>query len=159
MSHASRAVDALHDAAKSAYAPTREAGVALHNAYKQATTTTDVVKALAAMVDLVLAAERLKDLAESAEKAARAAAAEWMEATGATTIQSAHHSAHLSRRPAYVVISDEAAIPGDYLVTKTSIDKSAIKTAIGDGIEVPGASLIRPNEQTIVIKARKDAAA
>jgi hypothetical protein len=47
----------------------------------------------------------------------------------------------LRQIPPSVVIADEAQIPVDYLRIKSEPDKTAIKKALLDGVEVPGACL------------------
>lgn len=46
------------------------------------------------------------------------------------------------RKSTSVNITDERAIPGEFIEIKTSIKKAEVKAALAGGIEVPGAELI-----------------
>jgi hypothetical protein len=156
MSGATAATQALQQAAANCYRSAFEAGSAFarqHTAVRQAT---DLVDTLARTIDLLVAAERLHEEADAAVKTLRATLATTMFDTGATTVQGTHHAAHLSRRPAFVSIESEDLIPAEFSTTKVVVDKRAIASAIKDGIAVPGASLLTPNEPVLVLKARKE---
>lgn len=158
MSYESQAVDALHDAAAQVYAPTLTAGKALAAAYSSAKATNDIVAVLAALTDLVTAARDLHDAADHAMKQLREAMTEVMASTGATRIEGARYTAHLQRKPAFISISDEALIPRTYFVQPPpKLDTSALKDALKNGTEVPGATLAIPNEQTLVLRPNKEA--
>jgi DNA repair exonuclease SbcCD ATPase subunit len=47
----------------------------------------------------------------------------------------------LSQRPSHVIITDEAMLPDDFVRTKTEPNKTDIKIALLNGLEVPGAVL------------------
>lgn len=157
MSYAKVATEALHDVAIDAYAPCRAAGLQLHAAYKDARAELDLVRTMGRTIELLLAMERLHDETDAAIRKLRTVLTQQMSDTGASTIQTAHHTAYLARKPAWVSISDEGAIPPDYVVQKPSIDKAAIKSALAAGVDVPGCTLIQPNEQSLNLRARKDA--
>jgi len=76
-----------------------------------------------------------------------------MEATGISKIQCPLFSITLVAGREAVAISDESAIPDDFLNVKTVIspDKTAIAKALKDGKEVAGASLQR-GQSSIRIK-------
>jgi hypothetical protein len=67
-------------------------------------------------------------------------------------VQTEHLTAFLKRQQAFVNISDEALIPKHYYVE--TLDKRALKSALVDGLEVPGASLATRNARTLAIRAR-----
>ena len=154
--HATAARDALQVAARAGYAPTHAAGAAYGTAYAALTRETDLVAAMSAMVDVIIAAEELEAAASAAVKAARAALAAEMQDTGATQIASGHHLAYLARKPAYVVVDDPDAVPTAFLHQPPALpNKAAIKKAVEAGHAVPGAALIIPNEMTLGIKGKK----
>jgi hypothetical protein len=158
MSGAADATVVLQTAAAECYRSAFEAGsqfAARHTAVRQAT---DIVEVLSRVIDMLVAAERLHDEADAAVKTLRATLATTMSDTGATTVQGTHHAAHLSRRPAFVSIESEDLIPAEFSTTKVVVDKRAIASAIKDGIAVPGASLLTPNEPVLVLKAKKETA-
>ena len=66
-----------------------------------------------------------------------------MEASGITRIESPWFRLAIQNNPVAVEITDEAALPDDYKVETVTvkIDKTAIKQAIHNGIDVPGAML------------------
>lgn len=76
-----------------------------------------------------------------------------MEAGGYRTMKTALFSITLADGSESVDIFDEAAIPDAYLVVKTETrpDKKAIKEALKDGREVPGAKVVR-GEKSVRIK-------
>jgi hypothetical protein len=154
--HADAVVAALHEAVAATAQSVGSAGRGFTKAVQAVSQADDVILTLAAMVDLVVAADDLHDQADAAVKRVRAVLAAQLQETGATTIQGSHFSASLSRRPAFVSINDEAALPAEFIVQRTAPDKKAIASAIKDGIEVPGASLLTPNEPVLVLRARKE---
>lgn len=66
-----------------------------------------------------------------------------MEAAGITKIESPWFNLGIQKNPESVAISDETVIPEDYKteVITVKIDKTAIKQALKDGAEIPGATL------------------
>lgn len=66
-----------------------------------------------------------------------------MEAAGITKIESSWFRLAIQKNPEAVEIIDEASLPDDFKteVVTVKIDKAAIKQAICDGAEVPGAML------------------
>ena len=157
MSYESDAVDGLRTATEAAYAACWEAGKAFAQGSAAVTKASDIVDTLARTIDLLVAAETLHRTADAAVANIRAKLAETMEATGATTVQATHHSAHLSRKPAFVSLGDESLIPSEYYVQPPpALDKRAIKAALMDGKEVPGATISTPNSMNLVLRARKE---
>jgi hypothetical protein len=154
MSGADDAAAALKAAAQAAYKATFEAGSQFARAHTAVRQATDIVEVLARSIDLVVAAEALHAEADAAVKALRYALSSQMHDTGCTQVQGTYHAAHLSRRPAFVSIDQEELVPAEFSTTKVVLDKRAIASAIRDGIAVPGASLLTPNEPVLVLRAR-----
>jgi hypothetical protein len=154
MSGADDAAAALKAAAQAAYKSTFEAGSRFARAHTDVRQATDLVEVLARSIDLVVAAEALHAEADAAVKALRYALSSQMSDTGCTQVQGTYHAAHLSRRPAFVSIDQEELVPAEFSTTKVVLDKRAIASAIRDGIAVPGASLLTPNEPVLVLRAR-----
>jgi hypothetical protein len=135
------------------------AGRNFTHAAKVVSQASDVVDVMRAAVEVMVAAETLREEADAAVKVARAALTEAMESSGCTSIQAEHHRAHLARRPPFLSISDEASIPRSFYVQPPEqLDKRAIISAIKDGTEVPGASLATPNAMSLVLRAKKETA-
>ena len=68
-----------------------------------------------------------------------------MQALDSKLIEAPDVALQVRQNPESVDIFDEAQIPADFIKTKTvdSIDKTAIKTALKQGADVPGARLTR----------------
>ena len=156
MSYADQSRIALQDAVRRAYKPVWDAGAAYSDAHLQALKATDLVETMKHAVDLILTAGHLSEMAAEAEKTARAILAEHMAETGATTIQTDGHTAYLSKKPAFVSVDQSDLVPANYWVQpEPALDRKAIKRALEGNDLVPGATLIRPNESQLNIKARK----
>lgn len=154
--YATAAAAALQASARQAYRTVHTAGSAYAGVYARAVQTQDLVETMRHMVELALAAEHLAAMAADAEKAARAALAEQMAETGAAQIQTEAHTAFLSKRPAVVSIDQEELVPPSYWrQPEPVIDRKAVKRALENSEPVAGCSLIRPNEPTLTIRARK----
>jgi len=82
-------------------------------------------------------ATRYKAKAESL----RAAAFSAMDAVGTKRVELPDLTASIRNPPPRVVITDEAAIPEEYIRVTTSPDKSAISAALKAARQVPGAEL------------------
>jgi hypothetical protein len=159
MSHANDIATALRERVAASALCVGAAGRSFTHAAKTVSQASDVVDVMRAAVDVLAAVETLHEEADAAVKVARAALAEAMETSGATTIQAEHHSAHLARKPAFLSIADEALIPRSFYVQPPEqLDKRAIVSAIKDGTEVPGASLATPNAMSLVLRAKKESA-
>ena len=154
MSHADEARDALHKALRDAYTPVYAAGGTYAMAHRELIRTRDIEAAMAAAVSSIIAAEALEEAAKAAAKQARDALAAALLETGAPDAVTMHHKAHLSKKAAWVSVDQPELLPEGYW-NKPTPDKAAIKKAIEAGDDVPGCSLIRPNEQTLVIRTRK----
>ena len=155
MSHAAAAARTLKDAAKAEFTATFEAGSRFARAHAELRKQNDVVEVMRDMVPLIVAIEELHAAADAACKALRRVLAQTMNETGATSVQSEHHGAHLAKRPAFVDIPDEAAVPDEYVETRRAIDKRKIAAALKDGARFNWASLVQPTEQILVLRARK----
>jgi hypothetical protein len=157
MSGASQAVDALQAAARAAYTATVTAGRFFAQRHSDVRVATDLTDVMARTIDLVAAVEALHDAADAAVRDLRAALAATMNDTGCTQVQGSHHAAHLARKPAFLNISDEAAIPRSFYVQPPpQLDRSALKAALKDGAQVPGVSMLQPNEMSLVLRAKKE---
>lgn len=101
-------------------------------------------------------AEECRRIAREATERARRleARADWllntylkrnMEALGEKKVETPLYTASVALNPRAVEITDEKAIPGMFLVQKTTyaVDKVAVKRAIEGGQEVPGARLVQ----------------
>jgi hypothetical protein len=158
MSYAETLAATLKAAAQETYKATFEAGSSFGRAHGALRNAEDLVDVLARAIDLTVAVEALHNEADLAVKHLRGALAEAMEASGATTVQGAHHSAHLARKPAFLSVGDNAQIPDEFYVQPPkAIDKKAVISALRDGIEIEGVSLATPNAMALVIKAKKEA--
>jgi hypothetical protein len=157
MSYAETLAATLKAAAQETYKATFEAGSSFGRAHGALRNAEDLVDVLARAIDLTVAVEALHNEADLAVKHLRAALAEAMGNSGAASIHGAHHTAYLSKRPAFVSIDQEDLIPAEFTTTKTVVDKRAIASAIKDGVAVAGASLLTPNEPVLVIRSRKEA--
>jgi hypothetical protein len=160
MSGADDAAAALKAAAQASYKSTFEAGSRFARAHTDVRQATDLVEVLARSIDLLVAAEALHAEADAAVKALRATLSSQMNDTGCTQVQGAYHAAHLAKKPAFLNISNEDAIPREFFVQPpVQLDKRALKSALTDGVQVSGASLAYPNEMSLVLKARSKEAA
>lgn len=156
VSYADAARIALQDAVRKAYRPVWDAGAAYSTAHINALKATDIVETMQHTVELILTVSHLAEMAAEAEKAARDILATQMAETGATTIQTNGHTAYLSRKPAFVSVDQSDLVPANYWVQPDPvIDRKAIKRVLEGDDVVPGATLIRPNESQLNIKARK----
>lgn len=160
MSGSDEARDAIRKLARAIYGPVYTAGTAYAKAHQALVAETDLVATMGYAIDLVLAAEHLQEMAAEAEKSARTILAHTMNDTGCPQIQTKAHTAYLSRKPAFVSISDESAIPERFFVQPPpSLDKRALAAALKGGEKIDGASLATPNEPQLNIRQRKDIAA
>jgi hypothetical protein len=153
--------DSLATALREAVAATAQsvgiAGRAFTHTVQTVARADDLVDVMRAAVEAVIAADGLHAAADLAVRETRAALAEAMESSGATTITAEHHAAGLSRKPAFLNIADESLIPRDFYVQSApTLDKRAVLSALKDGTEVPGVSLGVPNAMSLVIRTRKE---
>lgn len=116
----------------------------------------DVLTALKASGDLLLACEALAEMGNATCKALRAAMAEVMADTGATAVDLAHHRVSLADGKASAVVTDPAALPQRYMVQPPpKPDMAAILRDLKAG-PVPGAALSNPQPH-IRFSPKKDA--
>jgi hypothetical protein len=156
MNHADTARLVLQDAVRNAYRPVWDAGAAYSNAYLQVGKSTDIVETMQHTVSLILTASHLAEMAAEAEKTARDILAAQMAECGATTIQADGHTAYLAKKAAFVSIDQQDLVPSGYWRQPDPIiDRKAIKQAIEAGDNVPGCTIVRPNESILCIKVRK----
>jgi uncharacterized secreted protein with C-terminal beta-propeller domain len=75
-----------------------------------------------------------------------------MQATGISKISCPLFSITLREPSDQVLITDEAAIPDEYVRVKTQVspDKPAIAKALKEGKEIPGASLVKGSHGLII---------
>lgn len=106
------------------------------------------IKNLAAFsADLKTAEESMKARRQAADKkidALKKYLTTWLDAVGKDKVETVNAKISF-RKSDQVQIDDESALPADFVkvVTETKPDKTAIKKAIKDGAEVPGATLIQ----------------
>ena len=157
MSGESEAVEALQQVLGSIYTPVHAAGAAFVKAWMAKTRTTDLVETMQCCVSIIIAAEHLKDVAAEAEKSVRSILGDTMGDTGATTIHTEFQRAWLSKKAAFVDISQPELVPQEYYTTpEPVIDRKRIKADIEAGVLVPGTTLMRPNGYTLSIGKRKE---
>jgi len=112
----------------------------------------------AAKADMVAAQER-KQRAEAAEEAARAALVALLEETGMPAVTARYHTATLSEASAKVVITDEAALPDEFIRVKREPDKTKLRDALRGKRVIPGAALSNGGTALRITKSRKEVAA
>lgn len=157
MSGADEARDAIRRTLVAVYPAVHSAGVAYVKAYKDAIASDDLVDTMRNTVLAILAAEQLQAMAEEAQKSARAMLCAQMAETGATSIQTDSQTAYIARKAAWVSIDQEDLLPPDYMRQPPAApDKKAIKAAIEGGEDVPGCTLVRPNDFSLVIRSKKE---
>jgi hypothetical protein len=152
MSHADTIATALRERVAAIGASVGTAGRGFTRAVQAVAGASDVEDTMRAALIAVDAARALHKAADTAVEDATAALAEAIESSGSPSVQTEHLTAFLKRQQPFVNISDEALIPKDYY-TET-LDKRALKSALVDGLEVPGASLATRNARTLAIRAR-----
>jgi hypothetical protein len=154
MSHADEARGALLQALAEAFGPTVTAGADLFAAKKAVMAADDIEPAMQGALTMLLAMERLKDAATEAEKSIRTALSAAIQDTGAPEVITLHHKAYLSRKAAWVSVDQQDMVPPEFFNPPTP-DKKAIKAAIEAGQDVPGCSIVRPNDTSLVVRSRK----
>jgi hypothetical protein len=151
-SHANDIATALRERVAGIATSVGTAGRSFTRAAQAASQALDVEDAMRAAIDAVVAAEALHKAADAAVKDLRAALQEAIDASGCAAVQTEHHTASLRRQSPFVSIADETLIPREFYVE--TLDKRALKSALADGIEVPGASLAQPNAMALAIRSR-----
>lgn len=66
-----------------------------------------------------------------------------LEVTGREKVQAGTFTVALQNNPPAVEIESEAAVPDEFKVVTTSLNRAAIMAALKEGIDVPGARLTR----------------
>jgi len=90
---------------------------------------------------------------EAKAETLRAIVKQAMQTLGLPKIEAPDLTATLTNTRPSVVIEDEAAIPSQLCKVVRSPDKAAIKAALEQGEDVPGASLSAPS-QTLTVRVR-----
>ena len=160
MSYAAGIVEKLRYALTDAYAGTMRAGQDYARANKEALAQDDVMACFQRMAHTILAAEHLQQQAERAVKDLRMCMSAMLMDSGAVKITDGAVTAYLAKRPAFVSIDEEARVPREFFAAPPpKPDLSAIKKALHGGVEVPGASLVVPNEMSLRLVTHDKAAA
>jgi hypothetical protein len=154
-SHADAAATALRQALAASHAQLRDAVASYRTACAALAPDTDLLDALPAAGNIVLAAEAITAASKQAEATARTALAQAMSETGCPAVALVNHVVHLGTKPARVDIEDESAIPAELMRTPPPApDKVAIGRLLRAGSEVPGARLLGNHEPMVVFKGR-----
>lgn len=157
MNGADEARETIHKVARPLYAAIHHAGSTYAKCHGAVVQETDVVHTMGRAADLIIALENLKEMATEAERLMRSVLAQTMNDTGCTQVTTSGQMAYLSRKPAFVSVDQPDLVPSDYMrQPPPTLDKKAIKTDIEDGKDVPGCTLIRPNELQLNIKVKKE---
>jgi hypothetical protein len=140
------------------YRRAHAAGGGVFTAAKHLAGTTDLVVAYAAAARMILALEAMKAAAEQAAKDARSILLASMGDTGCPQVAEGGMTVYPAREPAILVIEDPARIPPDLMCKPPppAPDREAIKAALKQGRQVPGASILQRNSQRLVIRTGKD---
>ncbi len=102
---------------------------------------TDLIACASSVVSLIIALEDARDAADALARQAREALTETLEATTGR-VKAGIHTASTSNGRQSVAITDDAAIPAEYLrQPPPQPDKAAILAALKEGRAVPGAVL------------------
>ncbi len=130
---------------------------ALYTARQDALGAIDLVECMQAAARLILAAERLKDLAEAQEKSMRAALAATMVDTGCPSVRVPGFTVSVVE-PGPKPLIDMTSLPDSYKVTETKIRANAdlIKTALANGATIPGVSTTNGGAPHVQFRSRKD---
>jgi hypothetical protein len=157
-SHADTISAALRERVAGIATSVGNAGRCFTRAAQAVSGVSDVEEVMRAAVEVVVAAEALHKLLKDTVLAElRAALAEAIESSGCPAVRTEHHTAYLQRQQAFLSIADEARIPREYYVQPpVALDRRALKSALADGLEVPGASLATPNARTLAIRTRNE---
>jgi len=153
MSGAAAARERLLGGVRALYRDIWQAGEAYAARHQAALGQADLVQALQAAAHLALAIEALAKAAEAANRQCRALLAEVMLETGCTHTTDGTLSAYLSRKRKILSVDDAARVPPQYLTRpEPEPDRKAIREALERGEDVPGVSVITPNEMTLNLR-------
>jgi hypothetical protein len=130
---------------------------ALYTARQDALGAIDLVECMQAAARLILAAERLKDLAEAQERAMRAALAATMADTGCPSVRIAGFTVSVVE-PAPKLAIDMDALPDRYKARQEKIvaNTMLIKGALENGATIPGVSTTNGGAPHVQFRSRKD---
>jgi Siphovirus Gp157 len=152
--HAGAATEALRQAIAAAQKPLRDAVAAYKAAHIQLAAEADLLDALRAAGELVLAAEAIVAAGKQVEATARAAMAQALMDTGACTIRSATHSFSASPGRQSVTVTSADAVPSHLLrQPPPSPDKAKILRLLKAGETIPGCELSNGSQPILTVKA------
>lgn len=156
MSGATDARDKVREALDAPYRHVQAAGADYVTVRRKALAAADLVDTMAHAAEVILALDHLQAMAADAAKQARAVLGAQMMETGCHTVTTSTFTAFLQKKPAYVTLGDSTLVPADYWRTPDPvIDMRSLKTALTDGVDVPGAGLTVPNDFTLAIRIKK----
>ncbi len=112
---------------------------------------TDLIACASSMVTLIITLEDARNAADALAKQAREALTEALEATTGR-VKAGIHTASTSNGRQSVAITDDAAIPAEFMrQPEPQPDKAAILAAMKEGRNVPGA-VLRNGAPTLTIR-------
>lgn len=156
MSGAAEARNGVAALALSLYERLRDAAGAYGRAYSSLAKSDDLTDTLRHSVNLLVAAEALGSEADNAALALRTKLAETMAETGATTVRSQRHSAHVSTKPDRVHVFNLEEIPDELMMRPPPRpDLSRIREIIRNGKPVPGVAMVGNGEPILRIVPNK----
>lgn len=156
MTSESRATAALHDAVDATAADVYKATADITTPMAAMMGATDIVSAIRASGNLILAFEAIEEAASEATKRLRAAVAEAMNDNGVPTIATEQHLISCYDPAPRAQIIDPDSVPRQFWVQPPEkIDVAALAKALRAG-RVPGAVLTNGGAPILRISTRKD---
>jgi Siphovirus Gp157 len=153
-SHADAATATLRQALGASHGPLRDAVASYRTACAALAPDADLLDALRAAGNVVLAAEAIVAASKQAEAAARAALAQTLMDTGACSIRSSTHIFSASPGRQSVTVTSAADVPPHLLhQPPPSPDKAKIMRLLKAGETVPGCELSNGNQPILTVKA------
>lgn len=111
----------------------------------------DIIASMQAAVTLIVELEDQAQAAEAAAKRARLALRDALEGTTGT-VRAGIHTASIRAGSASVIVTDESAIPAEYMrQPPPAPDKAALARALKNGAQIPGA-VLRNGEPGLTIR-------
>ena len=111
----------------------------------------DILATMQAAVTLIVELEDQAQAAEAAAKRARLALRDALEGTTGT-VRAGIHTASIRAGSASVIVTDESAIPAEYMrQPPPAPDKAALARALKGGAQIPGA-VLRNGEPGLTIR-------
>lgn len=111
----------------------------------------DILATMQAAVTLIVELEDQAQAAEAAAKRARLALRDALEGTTGT-VRAGIHTASIRAGSASVIVTDESAIPTEYMrQPPPAPDKAALARALKNGAQIPGA-VLRNGEPGLTIR-------